>query len=90
MAKMILGQSIYQVTVLVLRFLGHRILGLDHTDEGDAIVTTAVFNTFVFAQIFNSVNYRRVDNKFNIFENILRNGCFVVITLVSVCLASAF
>ena len=75
MAKMILGQSAYQVAVLlVLRFLGHRILGLDHTDEGDAIVTTVVFNKFVFAQIFNSVNYKRVDNKFNIFENILRTG----------------
>jgi Ca2+-transporting ATPase len=81
MIKMILGQSTYQVTtLLILNSLGHRILGLDHKE--DRVLTTVVFNTFVFTQIFNSLNCRRLDNKLNIFEGILRNRCFIVITLI--------
>ena len=83
MVKMILGQSIYQVVVLfVLHFLGHRILGLDHTDEGNKTVKTLVFNTFVFAQVFNFLNCRRLDNKLNIFEGILGNRYIIAITLI--------
>jgi Ca2+-transporting ATPase len=85
MIRMILGQSIYQVIIiLVFHFVGHQILGYDHTDKSNAIVTTLVFNTFVFAQIFNSVNCRRLDNKLNIFEGITRNRYFIVITLIGV------
>ena len=91
MVKMILGQSIYQVIVLlVLHFLGHRILGLDHTDEGNKIVKTLVFNTFVFAQIFNLLNCRRLDDKLNIFEGIFGNGYFIAITLIGTSLAFTF
>ena len=83
MVKMILSQSTCQVVILlILHFLSHGILGLDHTEEGNRIVRTVVFNTFAFAQIFNSLNCRRLDNKVNIFEGILRNGCFIVITLI--------
>ncbi|KAF9778977.1 Ca-transporting ATPase [Thelephora terrestris] len=85
MIKMILGQSIYQVAIIfTLHFLGHAILGLDHSDEGDKIVATLVFNTFVFAQIFNSVNCRRLDNKLNVFEGILNNWYFIVVTFVEI------
>ncbi|KAF9644891.1 Ca-transporting ATPase, partial [Thelephora ganbajun] len=85
MIKMILGQSIYQVIViLIFHFLGHKILGFDHSTQGDKIVTTLVFNAFVFAQIFNSVNCRRLDNKLNIFEGILKNRYFIVITLIEI------
>jgi len=41
-----------------------------------------VFNTFVFAQIFNSINCRRLDNRLNIFEGIFKNRYFIAITLV--------
>ena len=83
MIKMILGQSIYQVIIiLIFHFLGHTILGLDHTEKNNLVVTTLVFNTFVFAQIFNSVNCRRLDNKLNIFEGIFKNRYFIVITLI--------
>ena len=83
MIKMILGQSIYQVIIiLIFHFLGHSILGLDHTDHNNNVVTTLVFSTFVFAQIFNSVNCRRLDNRLNIFEGIFKNRYFIVITLI--------
>lgn len=89
MYKQILLQSTYQIAVtLIFHFLGLRILGLAHSDDStvtkhnDAIVQTLVFNAFVFAQIFNSVNCRRLDNKLNIFEGLSRNYYFTVITLL--------
>ena len=95
MIKMILGQSIYQVIIiLIFHFLGHAILGIDHSDHGNAVVTTLVFNVFVFAQIFNSVNCRRLDNKLNIFEGIFKNRYFIAITLIgtspSFCVVNRF
>lgn len=79
MLKMIFFQAIYQITIiLVFHFVGDRILG--HDD--DKILRTLIFNTFVFAQIFNSVNCRRLDRKLNIFEGINRNLWFIGITAI--------
>ena len=83
MIKMILGQSTYQITIiLAFHFLGHKILGIDHTDKGNSTVTALVHNTLVFAQVFNLVNCRRVDNELNIFEGIIKNKSLVVIALI--------
>jgi len=91
MYKMILMQSLYQITVIfIFHFLGRQILGLPRTGDSvvdkhnGRIVQTLVFNAFVFAQIFNSVNCRRLDRKLNIFEGILTNYCFMVITLIEI------
>ncbi|KFZ20554.1 hypothetical protein V502_03144, partial [Pseudogymnoascus sp. VKM F-4520 (FW-2644)] len=40
-----------------------------------------VFNTFVWMQILNQYNNRRIDNKLNIFEGITRNWLFIGINL---------
>ncbi|KAF5392317.1 hypothetical protein D9757_001407 [Collybiopsis confluens] len=81
MYKQILLQSLYQITIiLVFHFLGGRIIGTD----SDIEVQTMVFNTFVFAQIFNSVNSRRLDRKLNIFEGMLNNWYFIIITLIEI------
>jgi len=83
MYKMILMQSIYQILIILLfHFKGLDFLGLPHTVQGERTLTTLVFNAFVFAQIFNSINCRRLDNKLNIFEGILRNEFFIGITLL--------
>ena len=83
MYKMILMQSIYQIIVIfVFHFRGIDILGFEHTTQNELIVKTLVFNTFVFAQIFNSVNCRRLDSQLNIFEGILANRFFIAITLL--------
>ncbi|KAG7444251.1 calcium-translocating P-type ATPase [Guyanagaster necrorhizus] len=85
MYKMILFQSIYQITIsLVFHFLGLQILGLDGSDHNDTVVQTLVFNAFVFAQIFNSVNCRRLDRKLNVFEGITKNYYFIGITLIEI------
>jgi P-type Ca2+ transporter type 2C len=83
MYKMILLQSIYQIIIiLIFHFRGLQILGFESTTENEDIVQTLVFNAFVFAQIFNSVNCRRLDNKLNIFEGITHNFYFIGITLL--------
>lgn len=84
MWKMIIGQAIYQLVVtLVLYFAGPSIFRYEGQDEMDQL-QTMVFNTFVWMQIFNSLNNRRLDNKFNIFEGIQRNWFFVGIFLIMV------
>ena len=84
MWKMIIGQAIYQLIVtLVLYFAGPSIFGY-RGEEENAQLQTMVFNTFVWMQIFNSLNNRRLDNKFNILEGIQRNLFFVGIFLVMV------
>jgi Ca2+-transporting ATPase len=89
MYKQIMGQSIYQVTIiLVFHFIGERVLGFPTTstskeaEHNRTVIKTLLFNAFVFAQIFNSVNCRRLDRKLNIFEGILSNYYFMAITLL--------
>lgn len=87
MHKQICLQSMYQIAItLVFHFLGSRILHLDSgSTHGQAVVQTLVFNIFVFAQIFNSVNSRRLDRKLNILESIQKNHYFVAITFLGMC-----
>ncbi|KAF7372026.1 Calcium-transporting ATPase [Mycena venus] len=89
MYKQILFQSTYQIIItLVFHFAGLDILGYGQSldaktaKKNDLKVQTLVFNAFVFAQIFNSVNCRRLDRKLNIFEGILKNWYFMAITLI--------
>ncbi|PGH32933.1 calcium-translocating P-type ATPase, PMCA-type [[Emmonsia] crescens] len=84
MWKMIIGQSIYQLAVTyTLYFGGARILNYDTSDPivKDEL-NTIVFNTFVWMQIFNEFNNRRLDNNFNIFEGILKNYYFIGINCI--------
>ena len=82
MSKMIIGQAIYQtIIVLVFHFAGPTFYGLKLDDIKEHNELSAmVFNIFVFCQIFNSINCRRIDNKYNIFEGMFTNWYFLVIT----------
>ncbi|KFA53171.1 hypothetical protein S40293_03137 [Stachybotrys chartarum IBT 40293] len=81
MWKMILGQSVYQLAITLLLYYGspNGILPLPEIPPRDQIATL-VFNTFVWMQIFNQWNNRRLDNKFNIFEGLFRNWFFIGIS----------
>jgi len=69
-------QSGYQITIILpFHFLGVKIMGFELMSVNDTIVQTVVFNTLVFAQIFNSVNLLRLDR-------ILGNWYFMVITII--------
>ncbi|CAL5870662.1 uncharacterized protein PFLUO_LOCUS4902 [Penicillium psychrofluorescens] len=78
MWKMIIGQAIYQLVVtFVLNFAG---MSIFPWDEGH--MQTVVFNTFVFMQIFNQYNSRRIDNNLNILEGVLKNKWFIGIQFI--------
>ncbi|KAI1268002.1 putative calcium P-type ATPase [Xylariaceae sp. FL1019] len=94
MWKMIIGQSLYQlVVVFVLYYVNLGGLNPNMRMEVDTdspmsgtpnptARTTLVFNTFVWMQIFNQWNNRRLDNNFNIFEGLTKNWFFLGINLI--------
>jgi len=45
---------------------------------------TIIFNTFVWFQIFNEINSRKVNNEFNIFERFFDNSLFSIILLCTI------
>ncbi|SPC62243.1 related to putative calcium P-type ATPase NCA-2 [Ustilago sp. UG-2017b] len=81
MWKMIIGQSVYQFTViLVLDFAGMRLLNLTSETELSAIV----FNAFVWCQLFNQINSRSLNRKLNIFSNLHMNPWFIGIMAIEI------
>jgi Ca2+-transporting ATPase len=86
MAKMIIGQAICQLVItFVLNFAPRSMLGYDAINDPEGKHHgTLVFNTFVWLQIFNELNNRRLDNKLNIFEGITHNYFFIIINLIMV------
>ncbi|KAI8991524.1 PMCA-type calcium-translocating P-type ATPase [Mycotypha africana] len=80
MWKMIIGQAIFQLVVTLI-LLYSKVL--NYPTES-ATLQTIVFNTFVFCQIFNEINCRKIDNNLNIFSNILANKFFLVIFFICV------
>ncbi|PHH67942.1 hypothetical protein CDD82_978 [Ophiocordyceps australis] len=86
MWKMILGQAIYQLVITLLLYYGVPKGLIDGIISNEPLppdqVNTLVFNTFVWMQIFNQWNNRRLDNKFNIFEGLTRNWFFIIISAV--------
>ncbi|KAI9176036.1 plasma membrane calcium [Blastocladiella emersonii ATCC 22665] len=82
MWKMVLGQASFQIVInLLALFIGPQIFGAD-TDK----LNTLVFNAFIFLQIFNEINCRRLDNHLNVFKGIHRNPYFVTIMLLTILL----
>ncbi|RIA84092.1 hypothetical protein C1645_698910 [Glomus cerebriforme] len=84
MWKMIIGESIFQLVItLVLLYAGNSILGYD-TPEEQLQLQTVIFNTFVFLQIFNEINCRRLYGKINVMKGVLRNKFLVIIFFIMV------
>jgi Ca2+-transporting ATPase len=84
MWKMIIGQAIYQLVVtFILYFAGESILSY-HSDREKEQLPALVFNVFVWMQIFNALNNRRLDNRFNVFEGITHNWFFIIILLIMI------
>lgn len=85
---MILGQAVYQLAItFMLYFAGDKLLGAHLSSEPELRtkqLATVVFNTFVWMQIFNEFNNRRLDNKFNIFEGMFRNYWFLGINAIMI------
>uniref|UniRef100_A0A2N9IUY4 Calcium-transporting ATPase n=1 Tax=Fagus sylvatica TaxID=28930 RepID=A0A2N9IUY4_FAGSY len=69
MWRNIIGQSIYQILVLlILKFDGKRLLKITGSDA-DSTLNTFIFNSFVFCQVFNEINSRDME-KINVLRGI--------------------
>lgn len=80
MWKMIIGQSIFQLVVTFLLYFG----GPGWFRYPGRQQSTLVFNVFVWMQIFNAINSRKIDNTKNIFEGFWRNFLFMGIMLIMI------
>ncbi|KAL2162152.1 hypothetical protein VTH06DRAFT_7937 [Thermothelomyces fergusii] len=82
MWKMILGQAVWQLLITFLIYFGKVSILPGPDDMTDGQIHTLVFNTFVWMQIFNQWNNRRLDNEFNIFEGMAKNPYFIGINAI--------
>jgi Ca2+-transporting ATPase len=84
MWKMIIGQAIYQLTVTLILFFGGKSILSYHSVREEEQLKALVFNVFVWMQIFNALNNRRLDNRFNVFEGITHNWFFIFILAIMI------
>ncbi|TKY67943.1 putative calcium-transporting ATPase 11 [Spatholobus suberectus] len=84
MWRNIIGQSIYQIIVLlVLKFRGEQILKLNGPDA-TLVLNTVIFNTFVFCQVFNEINSRDME-KINVFQGMFSSWVFLIVMAATIC-----
>ncbi|KAJ3188439.1 hypothetical protein HDU85_005590 [Gaertneriomyces sp. JEL0708] len=92
MAKMILGQAIYQIIAcLIVYWLAdnwYHIPAEDRDKETgvNPLISGLVFNTFVICQIFNEVNARSITRDMNILRGIWQNRIFQAILVITIVL----
>ncbi|XP_073264182.1 calcium-transporting ATPase 4, plasma membrane-type isoform X2 [Populus alba] len=83
MWRNIIGQSIYQISVLVvLQLDGKHLLKLSDSDD-TKILNTFIFNTFVLCQVFNEINSRDME-KINVFKGIFSSWIFLAVMFSTV------
>ncbi|KAI5700019.1 hypothetical protein M8J75_012869 [Diaphorina citri] len=89
MMKNILGQAIYQLTVVfTLLFVGDKLLDIP-TGRGAEFGSeptqhfTVIFNTFVFMTLFNEINARKIHGQRNVFEGFFSNPIFYSIWFIT-------
>jgi Ca2+-transporting ATPase len=80
MAKMILGQALFQIVInLIVMYLGPRVFHLGDSTYDQQVLRTMVFNVFVFLQVFNEINCRRIDTSINVFKDMFDNWIFIAV-----------
>ncbi|XP_007030588.2 PREDICTED: calcium-transporting ATPase 12, plasma membrane-type [Theobroma cacao] len=81
MWRNLIAQALYQVAVLLtLQFRGKSVFGVD-----ERVKNTLIFNTFVFCQVFNEFNARKLEKK-NIFKGLHKNKLFLGIIGITIIL----
>lgn len=93
MWKNIVGLSIYECIVLmVILAYGEEIFNCESSmgtgvtwTETNGVHLTIFFNTFVFLQLFNEINCRKLlKSEYNIFSGFFNNWIFIVIWILTV------
>ena len=84
----IIGQGLYQLVILLgLYYTGYQYLCVGGKCLAEAfesysaaeVNNTIVFNSFVFCQLFNELNSRKINNEWNIFQSIHKSWMFILI-----------
>jgi len=57
-----------------------------YTIYGPSRHFTLIFNVFVWMQIFNFLNARKIEDELNIFENITASPMFLIIVVIIILL----
>ena len=77
---MILFQAAFQVAMnMLLLKLGPAIFHLKEYGHDRVLMRTIIFNCFVFLQVFNELNCRRIDDGLNIFRGLHKNTSFLLV-----------
>lgn len=92
MKKTVIGAVLYQCSCLcIVLFMGPKLFGVDPSWEETEwsyegfIHFTLFFNTFVFLQLFNEINCRKLRAiEVNVFVGIFNNTMFLVVLAVTV------
>jgi len=87
MLRNIIGMSLYQLAVaLTLQYAGERLFigecppGEEAREDCELEISSLIFNTFVFMQVFNEINSRRID-EWNVFKGIHKSLYFCIIVI---------
>lgn len=92
MWRNILGQSIFQIIILtIILFLGPQLFGIQSSfnmgkiwDEEKGRHYTIFFQSFVFLQLFNEINCRKLKkSEYNVFSGFFNNWLFIVIEILT-------
>jgi len=91
-------QGVYQLIVLFgILFKGDLLFNADgyNLPKGEAYLQsrphyTLLFNAFVWCQIFNEFNSRRLDNEPSAFRGVLKSKIFVAVIVVTIMVQYAF
>jgi len=87
MIKNMTGHFFFQMGVLFLFLFGPDVLFPGHTWEPKSVHHYAlVFNVFVWLQVFNELNMRKVNGEINIFDGFFSNWIFLVILFITAAL----
>ena len=81
MAKTVLGHAAYQLavifTLLNVETLVPKMSDGSFVEKFGVHHLTVLFNSFVFMQIFNEINSRKINDEHNVFDRILTNKIFM-------------
>ncbi|XP_066246918.1 plasma membrane calcium-transporting ATPase 1 isoform X7 [Euwallacea similis] len=95
MMKNILGQAVYQLTIIfTLLFVGEKLLDIESGRKAEIGSEptqhfTVIFNSFVMMTLFNEFNARKIHGQRNVFEGIFTNPIFYTIW-IGTCAAQVF
>jgi calcium-translocating P-type ATPase len=83
MWRFIIVQGLYQLSVLVFTLYAGPSLPFLHVGPDDVtLLSTLVFNSFIFCQIFNEFNARKLNDEKNPFVNLRGNYIFISVLFV--------